>query len=266
MTQETKTKLKNYQKYLVSKKLQASTIKTYLWHLKKFFTWLDEKKLNTSNLKKYYEFLLHNNSRVASINLNLVIINDYLQQQKNSWQYPLLSAEKQEIKVLDKKQLADFLQAPNNTQDLLTLRDKMLLEILYFSALKVKEIVLLKKEDLDLKNNLLKWQNKKIKLPQETKFYLLKYLNKRIDDSPYLFLNFDRTEKSRFPQQLSIRSVERILEKYARRLQPMLRITPQVLRNTLAYHLKQNGAQVKEITDALHFQTSVAALEYYKKL
>ncbi|MCB9802957.1 tyrosine-type recombinase/integrase [Candidatus Nomurabacteria bacterium] len=265
MTQKEKTALKKYEKYLNNKKLQASTITTYLWHLEKFFAWLKNQKLSTAKLKKYQEELLKNHSHIASINLRLVILNDFLKLEKNSWQFPLLSAEKQKIEILDKKQLDQFLNSPKNLENILNLRNKVLLEILYFSALKVKEIVLLKKEDFDLKNNFLLWQKKKIKLPQETKNYLLKYLNKRIDDSPYLFLNFDRAKKDE-QQQLSIRSVERILEKYARQMQPILRITPQTLRHTLAYHLKQNGAQVKEIQNALHFQSSVAAQEYFKKL
>jgi site-specific recombinase XerD len=267
MTQKEKDSLLAYQKYLTGKKLQASSIKTYLWHVTKFLADFHDKTLNAVQLKKYQTELFSKYHRVASLNLRLVILNDYLHYQKINWQFTLLTTEKQAIEVLDKNQLNKLFLMASKKTDLSSLRDQALLECLYFSGLKVSEIVSLKKEDFQTKQSALNWQNKKIILPQQSKMNLLKYLNKRTDDSSYLFLNFDRAQKNlNNEQQLSIRSVERILEKYAHQFQPILRITPQTLRHTLAYHLKKDGADINTIQNALHFQNKLAAENYYKKL
>lgn len=267
MTQKVKNNLAAYAKYLSQKKLQPSSCKTYLWHIEKFLTDLGDKTLNVSQLKKYQSELFGKYHRVASLNLRLVILNDYLHYQKINWQFPLLSSEKQAIEVLNKNQLNKLLNLANKKNDLCSLRDQVLIEFLYFSGLKTKEIVELKKEDVDLKKNILLWQNKKIAIPNQSKMALLKYLNHRLDNSSYLFLNFDRAKKTTAKEnKLSIRSVERILEKYARKFQPILRITPQTLRHTLAYHLKKDGGDVASVQKALHFQTKIAAEIYYQKL
>ena len=267
MTQKVKKNLNAYAKYLSQKKLQASSYKTYLWHIEKFLADLGDKALNVNQLKKYQSELFGKYHRVASLNLRLVILNDYLHYQKINWQFPLLSNEKQTIEVLDKNQLNKLLNLANKKSDLCSLRDQVLIEFLYFSGLKTKEIVELKKEDINLKKNILLWQNKNIAIPNQSKMALLKYLNHRLDDSAYLFLNFDRAKKTTAKEnKLSIRSVERILEKYAHKFQPILRITPQTLRHTLAYHLKKDGADVASIQKALHFQTQLAAEAYYQKL
>ena len=65
---------------------------------------------------------------------------------------------------------------------------------------------------------------------------------------------------------LSIRSIERILEKYSRTFKPILRITTQILRDTLAYNLKSKGGDKRIIKKALHFQTELGVERYYQKL
>ena len=59
-------KLTAYQKYLEQKKLQPETIETYLWHVHQFLQWLDNKKLDTSNLKLYYIILYNNLIKIKS--------------------------------------------------------------------------------------------------------------------------------------------------------------------------------------------------------
>jgi len=98
-----------------------------------------------------------------------------------------------------------------------------------------------------------------------TWFYLNKYLEARKDNSQWIFINLDRANKSE-DKQLSIRSVERILEKYGRQLTPPLQVNPQILRNTLAYQLKSHGLETIDLKQALHFKTTSGAENYYKRI
>ncbi len=255
----------NYQNYLKQQKLKPGTIRIYLWHLSHFLNWLDSKKLQPDILKEYYNFLLKRYKKIASINLRLVIINSYLQFNKNKFQFTLLSPEKSNIKVLNKKQLMDFLDLPTKTNNLLHLRDKIILELLYQLGAKPGELISILRQDINLAKNQISWEKKKISLPETTKFYLAKYLNKRIDSSPWLLINLDRANRYN-EQPLTIRSIERIVEKYARQLEPILNITPQTLRHTRAYHLKHDGGTAATIQTELQFKTKAAAENYYKKL
>ena len=257
--------IRKYQKYLNTKKISLSSQATYLWHLKHFLAYLDKEKISSKNCEKYREFLLKKYKKIATINLRLSVINNYLKFSKQKQQLTLLSIEKQSIHVLTKKQLTEYLNLIPHPSDLISLRDKILLEILYYSGFKAKTIVSLEKKDLNLNKNIISYQKQEAKLNNSTKFYLLKYLQKRSDDSPYLFINFDHAGKNK-NQALSVRSIERIIEKYSHQMSDVLRLNPQVLRHTLAYYLKQNGAQISQIKKALHFQSDLAAEFYYQKL
>ena len=128
-------------------------------------------------------------------------------------------------------------------------------------------MIKIKKENVNLEKNIIRLEKNEAPISATAKFHLLKYLNKRLDENTYLFINFDRAQKGQDQHNhLSIRSAERILEKYARTFDPILKITPQTLRHTLAYNLKSQGGSVTTIQQVLHFATKVAAEEYYKKI
>ena len=68
----------SYKQYLKLRKLKPNTIKIYLWHLNMFLLYFDKQKLNTINLNKYYRYILNNYKKIATINIHLSIINNYL--------------------------------------------------------------------------------------------------------------------------------------------------------------------------------------------
>lgn len=258
--------MQNYKKYLQSKNLKTSTIKNYTWHLEKFLNWLGEKPLTQDNLQKYFKYLLQRYPRVNTINLRLKIINHYLKFLNKKFQFDLLSHEDSQIRILSKEQLEIFLKNPLAKNNLLAWRDKALLEILYSSGLKVGQIVKIKKQQIDtIKQELFFSKNNFLKIKPSVWMHLKKYLDNRVDDNPYIFINFDRSKKSD-NQHISIRSVERIIDKYAKNIKPPVNINPQILRNTLAYNLKSQGAQKNQIKSALHFQSNTGAKNYFEKI
>lgn len=274
--------MNEYNKYLKSLNLKPSTIKNYLWHINKFLTWLGDNKLEQAILKEYFEYLLKKYKKVNTINLRLKIINSYLKFLNKKFRFDLLSDEEINIKILNNQELDTFLKNPLKNKSLIGLRDKAILELLYFSALKVGELVKLQKNQLDdIKKEILLDKNKstrperlvtkvtevsrRVKINPSTWLYLKKYLKQRSDEIDYLFINFDRSNKSK-NKSLSVRSIERIINKYSKNINPPVNINPQILRNTLAYKLKSEGAQSEYIKSALHFKTKSGAKNYLKKL
>ncbi|MBT4516613.1 MAG: tyrosine-type recombinase/integrase [Candidatus Komeilibacteria bacterium] len=255
-----------YKQYLKSLDLKSSTITNYLWHVNKFLIWLEDNKLTQAILKEYFNYLLKKYKKVNTINLRLKIINNYLKFLGNNFSFDLLSDEENNIKILTKQELDTFLKNPLKNNKLINLRDKTLLELLYSSGLKVGQLVNLKKDQIDdLRQEILLDKNKSLKIKPGTWLYLKKYLDKRDDEIAYLFINFDRSNKSA-NKSLSIRSVERIINKYSKNINPPVNINPQILRNTLAYKLKSEGAQSEHIKSALHFETKSGAKNYLKKI
>lgn len=258
--------LKEYQKTLVSLKLKPSTIKNYLWNVEQFYSWLGDKKLNQENLKKYFNYLIKKYPQVSTINLRLVILNNYLKFLGKKFSYELLSKQIKDPVVLSPEKLQDFLDQAGKNKTILGKRDKALLELLYSTGLKVGQIVKIKTEQIDeIKKQIIFSPKNYIDIKTTAWFHLEKYLASRQDDNPWLFINFDRSQKNN-DSHISVRSVERIIDKYAKKMQPILKINPQILRNTLAYNLKQEGAQKQDIKEALHFKTKIAANNYLKRI
>ncbi|OGY94358.1 MAG: hypothetical protein A2406_03005 [Candidatus Komeilibacteria bacterium RIFOXYC1_FULL_37_11] len=256
----------NYKKYLKSKNLKNSTIKNYLWHVRQFLHWLNNKKATASELKNYFKYLLKKYQKINTINLRLKIINNYLHFIHQQFQFDLLSDHNLELKILDNEILNQFLENPLKKNSHLALRDKALLELLYHSGLKVGRLIEVKKQQVDdIRQELFLSKNNSIYLSPHVWMHLKKYLDSRHDDIDYLFINFDRSNKSK-NKSLSVRSVERIISQYSKNIKPAVNINPQILRNTLAYQLKSTGAQSEHIKAALHFQTRAGAKNYLKKI
>ncbi|MDD5749740.1 MAG: tyrosine-type recombinase/integrase [Patescibacteria group bacterium] len=258
--------ISSYKKYLRSTGLKNSTITNYLWHLEKFQLWLGQEKLSEKKLKKYFAFLLKKYPQTSSINLRLIILNNFLAYLGKRFRFDLLSQENKDLKILKASQLEEFLDAPLTDKSIIGLRNKVILELLYSSGLKVGQLIKIKTGQIDsIKKEIIFGPRNTLAINPTTWFYLSKYLDKISPETDWLFINFDRSQKSE-KRQLSVRSVERIIAKYAKIADPALIINPQILRNTLAWNLKQEGADRYELKKSLHFQTIVGAKNYLQKI
>jgi site-specific recombinase XerD len=260
-----KTTLTAYKKYLRSLKLRSSTLQNYIWHTEQFLSWLEEKSMTQTNLKTYYDFLLKKYPKIATINLHLVTVNKFLNFNKKRFRFDLLTLKEEPLAILTSTQLQKFLELPNKISSPVAIRDKALLELLYSTGLKIGQLVKLEKKYIDNIKQELIFNDHQITIPPLAWAAVEKYLAQRQDDNPWLFINLDRANKN-IDKHLSVRSVERIISKYAQKLKPVLRINPQVLRNTLASNLKQEGAQIQGLKAALHFKTKVGAKNYWHKI
>ena len=70
--------INDYKKFLHSRQLHPNTVKNYLWHLNKFFSWLKDEKITETKLKDYHQFMISNHPRINTINLRFIILNNYL--------------------------------------------------------------------------------------------------------------------------------------------------------------------------------------------
>ena len=162
------------------------------------------------------------------------------------------------IKFLDKDQLNRLLQTPDVSTDI-GLRDRAILEMLFSTGLRVSELCKLDVDKINLENREFGVIGKGgharvVFLSEDACHWLDKYLAKRSDSLKPLFIrysgpktNLQIDEKRR----LSVRSVEFLVDKYARKAKLPMRIGPHILRHSFATDLLTAGADLRSVQELL---------------
>lgn len=173
----------------------------------------------------------------------------------------LAKQEDRQVEFLEGNELDDLMEAPlkAKSSDKLKYRDKAVLELLFSTGLRVSELANLKIENVNLKREEFSVRGKggKIRvvfLSDQAKYWIKEYLSKRNDTSPYLFVAHDRAQNAREHDEdrpLTTRSIERMVERYAKQAGIMKKITPHTLRHSYATDLLRNGADIRSVQSML---------------
>lgn len=273
-------------KYLASLNNSNSqhTARNYSRYLKRFLDFtgnIDIQKLELQLINKYHDFLNvwtdpenGKSLKPATKNYYLIALRSFINFLKNTESINvspndifLESQEPKRVQVLDQEQLEIILKAPDMT-DKEGLRDKLILEILSNTGLKVSELVTLNTDSLNIQNLeiilIIDGKVRLIKLPESVPPIFNAYMIARKDTFTPLFIRFqgivdsnDNGEKMR----LSERSIERIVQKYGKKA-GIDNVTPQMLRNSLAANLLKNGEDVIEVAQILGHTNSDSTKVY----
>lgn len=136
--------------------------------------------------------------------------------------------------------------------DFLSLRNKLMLEMMYGCGLRVSEVTDLKTAYINIEDRYLKVVGKGSKerilpfhrdIQELLKTYYKQRSNKGIE-SDYLFLN-NRN------QQLTSRGVQYILDQVVEKSSLNKKVHPHMLRHSFATHLLDNGADIKVVQELL---------------
>ncbi|WHS06751.1 site-specific tyrosine recombinase XerD [Ligilactobacillus salivarius] len=259
----------DYLHYLkVERGLSENTINSYGIDLKLFLEYLREneipsfKQVNKEVIVNYMQSEKNNNKANSSILRSVSSLRkffQYLAQEKIIEKDPMLLIDtpkkKQHLpQVLTKEEVEKLLHSPNTGQ-VLGLRDRAMLELMYATGLRISEIINLKLEDLHLTmgtlqtlgkghkerivpvgDEAIKWVNRYL---EEARPKLLK--QKR---SNYLFLNFHGNNLTR-------QGVWKNLKAEVRKAGIQKNITPHTLRHSFATHILENGADLRIVQELL---------------
>ncbi|MGI6435373.1 MAG: tyrosine recombinase XerC [Syntrophomonadaceae bacterium] len=152
-------------------------------------------------------------------------------------------------------EVTQLLEAPDTSKPL-GLRDRAVLEMLYATGIRVSELCGLKTSDINHQDGYIKVTGKGDKdrivpLGRPAAESLHSYLKERqkiIDKKKCpetaVFLN-------RFGQQLSVRGVRNIINKYVDALAMNTRVSPHTLRHSFATHLLNRGADLRSVQELL---------------
>ncbi len=263
--------IQDFREYLGSERNYSKhTVKAYITDIGEFLRVIKGKKLAGDNegaidfgklddtpVRAYISWLYTRNSR-SSISRKLASVRTFFEflirkgELKNNLAklVPTPRGEKRLPTFLTVDEVVKLLSIEGSGA--LLSRDVAVLELLYSSGLRVSELVGINLNDIDLKNltvKVLGKGNKERIVPLGSKAAqaLDQYLRERPGMKPggdHLFVN---TRGDR----LNVRSVDRIIRKYALLAGIPKNVSPHVLRHTFATHLLGGGADLRAIQEML---------------
>lgn len=252
-------KYREYLKYELN--YSDYTIKNYCLHITKFFEYLDSNKISYNNLTKddiidylkYLDSQKYANRTISIILSSLRSFYDFLMESKviETNIFNLVSNPKLEKKLpnfLSYEQIRAILDSiPND--DILNIRNKLIIELLYATGIRVSELVNLKVSDIIFSERKIRifGKGKKERIVYYGDYASIaidNYLNTRNSNNEYLILNKDGNK-------ISVRGIEKIIDKMAISASVNCNVTPHTFRHTFATHLLNEGADIKSVQELL---------------
>lgn len=151
------------------------------------------------------------------------------------------------------------------------LRDRAIIELLYSGGLRVSELIGLNRDSVNLERKEFMVRGKGSKdrpifIDQSAADRVRDYLDARTDSLSALFLNNSRNlstpNTSGDYRRLTPRSVERIVQKYARAAGITKHVSPHTLRHSFATDLLMNGADLRSVQSLLG-HANIATTQIY---
>ncbi len=177
--------------------------------------------------------------------------------------------EKRLPKCLDLEQVQKLMDAPGDA-DILSARDKAMLEVLYSSGIRVSELVELDMSDIDLQEGVLRVRGKGRKdrltpIGSQAISAVQRYFEMRNAEPKLASKTTGRVFLNKHGESLSTRSVRRKLDKYLVTAGLDPGISPHTLRHSFATHLLNNGADLRSVQELLGHQ-SLSTTQVYTHL
>ena len=269
--------LEDFLKYIEIEKNDSEYTKdNYELDIKEYLEYCDQQKLDFIKLtykqaRNYINYLYDSKKdKATSISRKISAIRSFYKylESKNIENYSFFLLKlpkkgKRLPKFLEYNELEEIFDIPDiNTP--LGERDRLILELLYASGVRVGELVNIKVEDIN-SNNTIKILGKgnKERLAYFNKVsekYLKIYLKDgreklRVDDNKYLFLNYKGG-------RLTTRGVEKMIDKVIEKSALTKHVTPHMLRHSFATHLLNEGCDLLSVQELLG-HASLSATNIY---
>lgn len=188
-----------------------------------------------------------------------------------------LNADKIELAKTARKQVThlayDEIQQLFNSVDTTKaagLRDRAILELLFSSGLRISELVNLDRDHINLNRKEFTVRGKGQKdrpifISDEAAEWVQRYLDKRTDSSQALFIRYGghkQSDTSGDYLRLTARSVQRMVNHYAKLAGITKQVSPHTLRHSFATDLLMNGADIRSV-QAMLGHSNIATTQIY---
>lgn len=260
--------LEKFNNYLFNKGMSYNTIQAYINDILVYCKNCNiETKgdITEKSIKEYIDNMKNAgvsdskiNRTVSSIRSFLEFLNlDYI-----SIKNPVINrkSEKKTPVILDRNEIVNFLSIPEgNTYK--SLRDKLILEMMYYTGIKVSELIELRIKDINFEIGtvIIRSENDRIipinmQLSDKLKKYIQTFKTEQTNND-LLFTNLRGSKLTR-------QGIWKIVSYYSDKSDINKIITPNTLRHTFATHLIDNGADLKYVKSLLGFSDKSSASRY----
>jgi len=277
----------------ISKGRSDKTIRNYDFYLRRFVDWAEENhirrpdQINQDNIHKYrlhlnrlkdpntHEFIKKNTQ-----NYHLIALRAFLKylakkdiKTMAAEKIDLARVEQRVVSFVEGTDLEQILMAPLKTdhEKIIQYRDKAILEMLFSTGLRVSELANLEKDSVNLHKDEFTIIGKggKVRLvfmSNQARHWVGEYLKLRKDKNDFLFIGHDRAmiKRNSFDEAKGItpRSIERMVERYAKLAGITKAVTPHTLRHSFATDLLMNGADIRSVQSLLG-HSSITTTQIY---
>lgn len=233
-------------------------------------------------VRSYVDYMKEKSYASSSVARKVAAVKsffNYLYGQQIISENPTIGIDSPKVKKRLPKTLASedverLLKAPADTDKKTPktpkhLRDTALLTVLYATGMRVTEVVSLREEDVDLKNNLLLCPGKdniqrRLPVDEMTKAALAEYLEM---GRPYLLKDkkVDAIFLNHRGQQLTRQGLWLIIKAYAKEAELSAEVTPHTLRHSFAAHKLNSGTELQEVQKLLG-HANISTTQIYTQL
>lgn len=274
----------------VEKNASKFTIRNYALYLRRFGDWFiqhnssgDMRQLDATIVRKYRVYLSRFVDRQGQTlskvtqGYYVIALRSFLKWLiKTDWK--VLSPEKIDLPKADARQLV-FL-TPEQVERLLTapsigspqgLRDKAILETLFSTGLRVSELVSLNRDqvDLDRREFGVVGKGRRVRvvfLSKRAVEWIGRYMRERADEWVPLFVRHSRNQEDLHSKgeqmRLTVRTIQRIVARYAKKIKLPMAVSPHGLRHSFATDLLFRGAGLREVQEMLGHK-NIATTQIY---
>jgi site-specific recombinase XerD len=254
----------------IEKGSSLKTVENYNRYLIRFFEFAKIKNPSEITDSLVREFRLHLNRQSAgnnratgktlskkTQNYYLIAIRMFLKhltkkgiKSMSAEQIELAKVSERSLDLITQKELSRLLEAPKGN-DIKSLRDKAILELLFSTGLRVSELCSLTNDlDLNAEEFSIRGKGGKVRvvfMSEEARNAIKKYLSLRKDMGEALFVQVDNEISKKETGPLTRRSIERIVKQYAVKAGISKKVTPHIIRHCFATDLLSNGADIRSV-------------------
>jgi len=255
------------------------TIKVYKSIINGFITFLDDNTNydNDTLVNKYKQYLKHskdNKLKQNTLNLKCKVINKFLKDEcniitniyvkENNKTLPKLVKQDDIQKLLNYYTGSSYDFEYSNLSDeqliFMSYRNNLIIHTLYFTGVRINELVNIKKGDIDLSNNTILITGKGNKqryvlFGDDLKQLFLEYYQHMKPNQEYLFTDYKRYSN------ICISSIQSMLKNTSKRL-GISHVSPHMLRHTFATTLLKNGMNIRQIQILLGHEKLTTTQKY----
>ena len=255
--------LKSFEKYLLKRKITFKQVVDKSELVKKYFRYLSRSKISSSSIKRKFSSL----SSYFSYLIDRRIIK---RNPLNGVYTPKLAKKLPTVLTVDEIKKI-FKQSENTDNELLGLRDRCIIELLYSCGLRVSELCELKINNIQFDLNVIRFFGKGnkeriIPLTFYAKEWIEKYLyqsrqilsNRKASEQKYVFL-------SNNGKRLTRAAIWQSIKKYVNAAGITKNVSPHTFRHSFATHLIDGGANLIEIQKLLG-HSDISTTEIYVHL